>query len=93
MTPRRKRLFVVLAILGGVAASVVARRHGLAREHHVLLRPEPGRAGQAPLSKRFRVGGMVVKGSVSRKPGDLRGALRADRLRAPGPGRIHRRAA
>jgi cytochrome c-type biogenesis protein CcmE len=28
-------------------------------------------AGQAPLQKRFRVGGMVVKGSVSRKPGDL----------------------
>jgi cytochrome c-type biogenesis protein CcmE len=28
-------------------------------------------AGQAPAHKRFRVGGMVVKGSVSRKPGDL----------------------
>ena len=28
-------------------------------------------AGQAPALKRFRVGGMVVKGSVSRKPGDL----------------------
>src|SRR6202044_2227672 len=28
-------------------------------------------AGKAPLAKRFRIGGMVVKGSVARKPGDL----------------------
>jgi len=27
--------------------------------------------GKAPLAKRFRIGGMVVKGSVARKPGDL----------------------
>ena len=27
--------------------------------------------GKAPVAKRFRIGGMVVKGSVSRKPGDL----------------------
>jgi cytochrome c-type biogenesis protein CcmE len=27
--------------------------------------------GKAPLTKRFRIGGMVVKGSVARKPGDL----------------------
>ena len=29
-------------------------------------------AGQAPADKRFRIGGMVVKGSVQRQPGDLR---------------------
>ena len=28
-------------------------------------------SGQAPADKRFRIGGMVVKGSVVRKPGDL----------------------
>jgi cytochrome c-type biogenesis protein CcmE len=28
-------------------------------------------AGKAPANKRFRVGGMVVKGSVARKSGDL----------------------
>jgi len=28
--------------------------------------------GHAPADKRFRIGGMVVKGSVQRKPGDLK---------------------
>ena len=71
MTPRRKRLYVVLGILGGVAASVslamMAQRDNLA----YYLDPSEVVAGKAPLAKRFRIGGMVVKGSVARKPGDL----------------------
>src|SRR6202453_3951075 len=71
MTPRRKRLFVVLAILGGVAASVSLAV--VAPRTNILFYYAPSQiaAGQAPLLKRFRIGGMVVKGSVSRKPGDL----------------------
>jgi cytochrome c-type biogenesis protein CcmE len=71
VTPRRKRLYVVLGILGGVAASVslamMAQRDNLA----YYLDPSEIAAGKAPLAKRFRIGGMVVKGSVARKPGDL----------------------
>ena len=71
MTPRRKRLYVVLGIVGGVAASVslamMAQRDNLA----YYLDPSEVVAGKAPLAKRFRIGGMVVKGSVTRKPGDL----------------------
>jgi cytochrome c-type biogenesis protein CcmE len=71
MTPRRKRLFVVLGILGGVAASVslavMASRDNLT----FYFDPSQVAAGKAPLDKSFRVGGMVVKGSVTRKPGDL----------------------
>jgi cytochrome c-type biogenesis protein CcmE len=71
MTPRRKRLFVVLAILGGVAASVSLAV--VASRENIMFYYDPSQiaAGQAPLQKRFRIGGMVVKGSVSRKPGDL----------------------
>ena len=71
MTPRRKRLFVVLAILGGVAASVSLAV--MASRENIMFYYDPSQiaAGQAPLQKRFRVGGMVVKGSVTRKPGDL----------------------
>ena len=71
MTPRRKRLFVVLAILGGVAASVSLAV--MASRENIMFYYDPSQvaAGQAPLQKRFRVGGMVVKGSVQRKPGDL----------------------
>ena len=71
MTPRRKRLFVVLAILGGVAASVSLAM--MASRENLMFYYDPSQiaAGKAPTTKRFRVGGMVVKGSVSRKPGDL----------------------
>jgi cytochrome c-type biogenesis protein CcmE len=71
MTPRRKRLYVVLGILGGVAASVALAV--MASRENIMFYYDPSQiaAGQAPALKRFRVGGMVVKGSVARKPGDL----------------------
>jgi len=72
MTPRRKRLWVVLGILTGVAASVTLAV--LASRENIMFYYDPSQiaAGQAPTLKRFRVGGMVVKGSVARKPGDLK---------------------
>ncbi len=71
MTPRRKRLFVVLGILGGVAASVSLAM--MASRENIMFYYDPSQvvAGKAPAAKRFRIGGMVVKGSVERKPGDL----------------------
>jgi cytochrome c-type biogenesis protein CcmE len=71
MTPRRKRLYVVLGILAGVAASVSLAV--LASRENISFYYDPSQiaAGKAPLARRFRVGGMVVKGSVKRKPGDL----------------------
>jgi cytochrome c-type biogenesis protein CcmE len=71
MTPRRKRLYVVLAILGGVAASVSLAV--VASRQNIMFYYDPSQvaSGQAPLAKRFRIGGMVVKGSVARQPGDL----------------------
>ena len=71
MTPRRKRLLVVLGILGGVTASVALAFMASRDNVTFYLDPSQIAAGKAPLAKRFRVGGMVVKGSVSRKPGDL----------------------
>ena len=71
MTPRRKRLFVVLGILGGVAASVALAV--MASRENIMFYFDPTQIadGKAPQNKRFRVGGMVVKGSVQRNPGDL----------------------
>ena len=71
MTPRRKRLYVVLAILGGVAASVTLAM--MASRENIMFYFDPSQvvAGKAPPAKRFRIGGMVVKGSVARLPGDL----------------------
>jgi cytochrome c-type biogenesis protein CcmE len=71
MTPRRKRLLVVLGILGGVSASValaiVASRDNVSYYYN----PTEVSQGKVPANKRFRVGGMVVKGSVARQPGNL----------------------
>src|SRR5271157_1716879 len=71
MTPRRKRLFVVLGILGGVATSVSLAV--MASRENIMFYYDPSQVveGKAPAAKRFRIGGMVVKGSVARKPGDL----------------------
>ena len=71
MTPRRKRLFVVLGILGGVAASVSLAV--MASRENIMFYYDPSQVveGKAPVAKRFRIGGMVVKGSVARHPGDL----------------------
>jgi cytochrome c-type biogenesis protein CcmE len=71
MTPRRKRLYVVLGILAGVAASVALA--AMASRQNIMFYYDPSQiaAGKAPMDRRFRIGGMVVKGSVSRKPGDL----------------------
>ena len=71
MTPRRKRLFVVLAILAGVAASVSLAMMASREKLMFYYDPSQIAAGKAPVAKRFRIGGMVVKGSVTRKPGDL----------------------
>jgi cytochrome c-type biogenesis protein CcmE len=71
MTPRRKRLFVVLGILAGVTASVALAVMASRDNVTFYLDPSQIAAGKAPVAKRFRVGGMVVKGSVTRKPGDL----------------------
>jgi len=64
-------LFVVLGILAGVAASVSLAV--MASRQNIMFYFDPSQvaAGKAPAAKRFRIGGMVVKGSVSRQPGDL----------------------
>ena len=71
MTPRRKRLYVVLGILSGVTASVALAV--MASRQNIMFYYDPSQVatGHAPAQKRFRIGGMVVKGSVERKPGDL----------------------
>jgi cytochrome c-type biogenesis protein CcmE len=71
MTPRRKRLYWVLAILAGVSlAGLLALR---AFEQNVMFYFDPSKiaAGEVHTGQRFRLGGMVEKGSVVRTPGSL----------------------
>lgn len=72
MTPTRKRrLYVVLLIVGGVSlAAFLAIR---AFDENILFFYSPAQvlAGEAPEDRRFRVGGLVEEGSVQRDPGGL----------------------
>jgi len=71
MTPRRKRLYALIAIVAGVAASATIALKAFNNNMLYFYDPSQVAAGVAPLHKTFRVGGMVTKGSVLREPGSL----------------------
>ena len=71
MTPRRKRLLAVLAILGGVGLATVVAIKAFDNNLSYFYDPSQVADGKAPADKSFRVGGMVTKGSLTRTPGTL----------------------
>jgi cytochrome c-type biogenesis protein CcmE len=70
MTPaRKKRLFLIFLMVAGVSAGVGLALKSLDENIMFFFTPTEVMAGEAPPNKLFRMGGMVVNGSVSR-PGD-----------------------
>jgi len=71
MTPRQKRMALVLSIVAGV--SVAAWLGMQAFRSNVMFFFDPSQivAGAAPAGERFRLGGMVEKGSVVKTAGTL----------------------
>ena len=70
MTPaRKKRLALIMLMLAGVAAGVGFALKSLDENIMFFFTPTEVMSGKAPQNKLFRMGGMVVDGSVSR-PGD-----------------------
>jgi len=70
MTPRRKRLTIVLAILAGVGIATALATQAF-RDNIVLFIQPVDVAAKAPKDRAFRLGGMVTKGSVQRETGSL----------------------
>jgi cytochrome c-type biogenesis protein CcmE len=71
MTPRQRRMTLVAVIVVGVSiAGALALR---AFRENVMFYFDPSKvaAGQVKQGQRFRLGGMVVKGSVQRQSGSL----------------------
>jgi cytochrome c-type biogenesis protein CcmE len=71
MTPRQRRMTLVAVIVAGVAlAGTLALR---AFRENVMFYFDPSKvaAGQVRQGEHFRLGGMVVKGSVQRSAGSL----------------------
>lgn len=72
MTPaRRKRLLVVLGIVLGVGVAVTLAMQAFRANVMFFFDPSEIAAGKAPDGERFRLGGMVVKGSLEKTPGTL----------------------
>jgi cytochrome c-type biogenesis protein CcmE len=71
VTPRQRRMVLVGSILAGV--SIAAALATQAMKENVMFFFDPSQivAGSAPTGDRFRLGGMVEAGSVTRTPGSL----------------------
>lgn len=73
MTPTRKRrLYAVLSIVIGVVAAVTLALNAFQDNLLYFFSPSEVHAGEVPEGRVFRVGGMVVDGSVSRDPESLK---------------------
>lgn len=72
MTPtRKKRLIVAVLIVAGVSVAAFLGLRAFRGNVLYYFTPSQIAAGHAPLDQRFRVGGLVVKGSVERQPGSM----------------------
>ncbi len=72
MTPKRKqRLILVIALLTGITLATVLVLKALQENINLFFSPTQIAKGQAPQDTSFRLGGMVVDGSVSRADDDL----------------------
>lgn len=71
MTPRRRRMTLVLGIVAGVAIAGALALAAFRQNVMFFFDPTQVASGQAPSHERFRLGGMVTKGSVHREPGSL----------------------
>ena len=68
---RKKRLFIILAILAGVGVAVTLALSALQENINLFYTPTQISAGEAPEGTRIRAGGMVEEGSVQRSNDSL----------------------
>jgi len=71
MTPRRRRLALVLGIVAGVSIAAALAFSAFRQNVTFFFDPTQVVAGQVPTGQRFRLGGMVKEGSLHRAPGSL----------------------
>lgn len=71
MTPRRKRMLTVAAILVGVGIATTFALQAFQKNLLYYYSPSQIKSGEAPASRSFRVGGLVEDGSLKREPGSL----------------------
>ncbi len=72
MKKRHQRGILVALMLAGVAIAIALLLQALDEEILYFYTPQQVVAGDAPDGKRFRLGGLVIPGSIQRAPGSLK---------------------
>ncbi|MDH3716092.1 MAG: cytochrome c maturation protein CcmE, partial [Gammaproteobacteria bacterium] len=72
MTPKRKqRLTIIAVIVVGVGAATILALNAFNENLMFFFAPSEVAAGEAPREHAFRLGGLVVPGSVRRDAGSI----------------------
>jgi cytochrome c-type biogenesis protein CcmE len=72
MTPtRRRRLLLIGLVLVGVVTSTALALRAFQENLLFFFSPSQVVAGEAPVERSFRLGGLVQEGSIQREPGSL----------------------
>ncbi len=71
MTPRRQRMLVTVVVLVGVAVAVGLALRAFDENLLYFYSPSQVAAGEAPPARKFRLGGLVSQGSLTRAPGSI----------------------
>ena len=71
MTPRRKRMIAVAAIVIGVGAATAVALQAFQENLLYFYSPSQVTAGEVPSGRAFRLGGLVTDGSLRRTAGSI----------------------
>ncbi|MCW9012146.1 MAG: cytochrome c maturation protein CcmE [Gammaproteobacteria bacterium] len=72
MTPRQKRMTMVAVLIAGVGVFITLLLMALNENINHFYGPKQVLAGEAPQDHSFRLGGLVVAGTVERDPNSLK---------------------
>ena len=85
MTPRRQRMLAVGLAVAGIALATVLTLRAMKDNMMFFIAVSEVVAGEYPAERNFRVGGLVVDGSVQREAGSLEMQFRVTDLRCELP--------
>ena len=71
MRPRRQRLLFIGLVLAGMTTAAAFAYRAFQENAAYFFSPADIAEGKAPVERAFRLGGMVVEGSVTREEGSL----------------------
>jgi len=71
VTPRRKRMLIIGLLVLGMGAATALILKAFNQNLMYFYSPSDVQAGKAPVARDFRIGGLVVAGSVKRAPDKL----------------------